>query len=107
MGGFVSEFFNDGREEERERVKRESHEVESQAVQPNLRVTQGFDDVGPSEGLVAGSIVIGGEAGLDKVTFRFSQKFRSGRIVGDEEVGYGRDDACENAFKNEDPAPAI
>ena len=107
LGGCVSEFFDDSREEERERVKRESHGVEAQAVQPDFRVAQGFADVGPGEGFVASSIAIGRESGFDKGTFLLSKKFSSGRVVGDEEVGYGRDDACENAFENEDPAPAI
>lgn len=107
LGGCVSEFFDDGREEERKRVERESHGVEAQTIQPDFRVAQGFADVGPGKGFVAGSIVIGGEPCLDKGTFFLSQKFGGGRIVGDEEVGYGRDNACEYAFENEDPAPAI
>lgn len=81
--------------------------MKAQAVQPDFRVAQGFANIGPGKGLVAGSIVIGGQPCLNKGTFFLSQEFGGGRVACDEEVGDGRDNACEDAFENEDPAPAI
>lgn len=60
--------------------------MKSQSVEPHLGVANGAHDIMPCEGFVAGSVVVGGKAGLNEGSFVIIEKFRRCRVVGNEKV---------------------
>lgn len=81
--------------------------MKSQPVEPNFGVANGAKHVRPRESLVASSIAVGCEAGLDEGSFVVGEKFRCCRVVGDKKVGHQGDNDCQETFDDEDPPPTI
>ena len=61
--------------------------MESESVKPTFGISKSGEHVGPGKGLVVGSVVIGLETSVDEGTFRLGEKFCSGGVVLNKEVG--------------------
>lgn len=103
----VPELFDDGGEEERQRVKRQAHGVKAHPVQPDFGIAYRFPDVCPRKRLVPGGIRVGAQPLVDVSALIFGQKFRGGRVINNEEVRDHRDHHGQNAFQDENPPPPV
>lgn len=105
--GRVAEALDDGGQEERERVERQRERVEGQAVQPALGVAQARQHACPREGLGGGGVRVARQPRFDVGALLGREEGRGRGVVGDEPVGEDGDDDGEEAFDDEDPAPAF
>ena len=73
-------------QEQRKRVERQTHGVEAESVEPALGITQGLDNVGPGEPLVAGGITVRGQAPADEAALLVGEELGRLGVVVDEPI---------------------
>ena len=96
LGGGITQFSDDGGEEEIECINRQAHGVETEAVEVDLWILERFKDTSPGELLVSGGITIMFEPCDNVFPLLGSEETGSRGVIIDEEVcGDGDGDSHE------------